>query len=71
MKIAQFEDNQGLCVSIERGGEWINYSKAEVLYYLLRHGVAVEQVPTIQYLLESGEYSLSGMKQILDFVTKG
>jgi len=71
MKIAQFEDNEGLCVGIEGRGEWINYSKAEALYYLLKHGVAVEQVPTIQYLLESGEYSPSGMKQILNFVIKG
>jgi 2-keto-4-pentenoate hydratase/2-oxohepta-3-ene-1,7-dioic acid hydratase in catechol pathway len=71
MKIAQFEDNQGLCVGVEGRTGWINYSKAEALYYLLRHGVAVEQVPTIQYLLESDEYSPAGMKQILDFVVKG
>jgi len=71
MKIAQFEDNQGYCIGVEARGKWINYSRAEVLYYLLRHGVAVEQVPTLQHYLESGEYSLAGMKQILDFVIGG
>jgi 2-keto-4-pentenoate hydratase/2-oxohepta-3-ene-1,7-dioic acid hydratase in catechol pathway len=71
MKIAQFEDHQGLCIGVEAKGAWINYSKAEALYFLLKHGVAVEQVPTIQYLLESDEYSPRGIKQILDFVVKG
>ena len=71
MKIAQFEGSQGFSIGVERKGDWINYSKAEALYYLLRHGVAVEPVTTIQSFLESGEFSLAGVKHVVDFVVKG
>jgi len=71
MKIAQFEDSQGFSIGVERKGDWMNYSKAEALYYILRHGVAVEPLTTLQSFLESGEFSLGGMKHVVDFVMKG
>jgi len=70
MKIGQFEDQEGLCVGVERAGTWVNYSKAEALFYLLRHGVPIEPVTTLQGLLESGEYSVPAIRQVIDYVAR-
>ena len=70
MKIGQFEDHEGLCVGVERAGTWINYSKAEALFYLLRHGVPIEPVMTLQEMLETGEYSVPAIRQVVDYLSR-
>jgi 5-oxopent-3-ene-1,2,5-tricarboxylate decarboxylase/2-hydroxyhepta-2,4-diene-1,7-dioate isomerase len=70
MKIGQFEDHEGLCVGVERAGTWINYSKAEALFYLLRHGVPIEPATTLQGMLESGEYNAGAIRQVVDYLAR-
>jgi len=70
MNIGQFEDHEGLCVGVERAGTWLNYTKAEALFYLLRHGVPIEPVTTIQGMLESGEYNIKAIRQVVDFLVR-
>lgn len=70
MKIGQFEDHEGFSIGVQRAGVWVNYTRAEALFYLLRHGVPIEPVTTLQAMIESGEYSVAAIRQVLEFVTR-
>jgi 5-oxopent-3-ene-1,2,5-tricarboxylate decarboxylase/2-hydroxyhepta-2,4-diene-1,7-dioate isomerase len=68
MKIAQYEYSGGRCVGIQHKGIWINYSKAEAFFTLKDSRVAVERMNTIAFMLETGMWDPSRMRQVLDFV---
>jgi 5-oxopent-3-ene-1,2,5-tricarboxylate decarboxylase/2-hydroxyhepta-2,4-diene-1,7-dioate isomerase len=67
MKLAQFEDADGLWIGAEKGGRWLNYSKAEALYFLLKRGVPVEPVRTLQSLIETGEFQVGEIGKVLEW----
>ena len=70
MKIAQYEDEHGYWIGAELGGTWINYSKAESVYYLLQQGLTLEPMTQVGALIESGEMDIGQMGAILQFVRK-
>jgi 5-oxopent-3-ene-1,2,5-tricarboxylate decarboxylase/2-hydroxyhepta-2,4-diene-1,7-dioate isomerase len=70
MKIAQFEDEQGFCIGVEQNGKWVNYSKAEAVYYLLERGLPIEPFSTLEKMIEAGELNTAEIKVVLDYVRK-
>lgn len=70
MKVAQFEDTQGLCIGLFENGRWINYSDAEAAYTSITQNVVVEPTTTIFQLLEDGRFDPAEFKLVLEFLKK-
>jgi 2-keto-4-pentenoate hydratase/2-oxohepta-3-ene-1,7-dioic acid hydratase in catechol pathway len=70
MKLAQFEDTQGLCIGLFANGRWINYSDAEAAYTSITQNVVVEPTTTIFQLLEDGRFDPAEFKVVLEFLKK-
>jgi 5-oxopent-3-ene-1,2,5-tricarboxylate decarboxylase / 2-hydroxyhepta-2,4-diene-1,7-dioate isomerase len=70
MKVAQFESEQGFFVGLEVDGKWINYSKASAIYYALVHDVTLLPRPTIEVLLERGQFDAQEFRTVAAFVRK-
>jgi 2-keto-4-pentenoate hydratase/2-oxohepta-3-ene-1,7-dioic acid hydratase in catechol pathway len=68
MKVAQFEGENGFFVGLEVAGQWINYSKASAVYYALLDDLALPPRPTIDVLLERGEFDVREFKTVASFV---
>lgn len=70
MKVAQCESEQGFFIGLELDGKWINYSKASAIYYALVHDVTLLPRPTIEALLERGQFDAREFKTVAGFVRK-
>jgi len=67
MRIAQFEDSDGPCVGVELKGQWINYSRALPLYFLLERGTVVHSPATVMELLSGGRFDVAEIRRVLAF----
>jgi acylpyruvate hydrolase len=70
MKVAQCEGEDGLFVGLEVEGQWINYSKASAIYYALLHDLMVPPRPTIEVLLEQGQFVAKEFQTVASFIRK-
>jgi len=70
MKLAQFETDFGYFIGLELDGSWINYSKASSAYYLLMHSITLLHRPTIESLLERGQFDVREFHAVAAFVRK-
>ena len=70
MKVAQCESEDGPFVGLEVDGQWINYSKASAIYYALLHDLVVPPRPTIEVLLEQGQFDVKEFRAIASFIRK-
>lgn len=70
MKIGQFESELGYFIGLELDGKWINYSKASSAFYLLMHGISLMHRPTIESLLERGQFDVEEFRAVAAFVKK-
>jgi len=70
MRVAQFEDTRGFCVSLFDSGRWINYSDAEAAYTSITQNVVVEPTTTILQLLEDGRFDPGEFTLVVDFLKK-
>jgi hypothetical protein len=68
MKIAQFEEPDGYCVGVEEKGKWINYTRAEAVFWLTERSATVESPSTVHQLLERGGLDLAHMRRVLAVV---
>lgn len=70
MKIAQYESERGYFIGLDLDGSWINYSKASAAYYALKHDVSLLPRPTIETLLERGQFDVREFRAVGAFVKK-
>lgn len=70
MKVAQFESEQGFFIGLDLDGKWMNYSKASAIYYALVHDVTLLPRPTIEVMLERGQFEAREFKTVAAFVRK-
>jgi 2-keto-4-pentenoate hydratase/2-oxohepta-3-ene-1,7-dioic acid hydratase in catechol pathway len=70
MKIAQFQNQDGLFIGVLYEGRWINYSAAEVLYYQLERRTSIEPFFSVGGLIEAGELVPAEVTTILDAMRK-
>ncbi len=68
MKVAQYEDENGLCVGVALRSQWINYTRALPLYTLLERGDVIEPPMTIATLLSENRFDIEEMKNVFAFV---
>jgi 2-keto-4-pentenoate hydratase/2-oxohepta-3-ene-1,7-dioic acid hydratase in catechol pathway len=70
MKVAQYESERGYFIGLDLNGSWINYSKASAAYYALMHDVSLLPRPTIETLLERGQFDVREFRAVAAFVRK-
>ena len=70
MKVAQFESEDGFFIGLELDGKWINYSKASALYYSMVHDLILDPRPTIETLLEIGQFEAEEFRTVSAFIRK-
>lgn len=70
MKLAQFEDRGGLFVGAQLNNWWIDYTKAEATYALVKYGVMIDPAATIMQMLTDGGFDFKEMKAVLRFVAE-
>ena len=68
MKIAQYESERGYFIGLDLNGAWINYSKASTAYYALTHDISLLPRPTIETLLERGQFDVREFRAVAAFV---
>ena len=70
MHVAQCESEDGLFVGLDLDGRWINYSKASAIYYALVHDLTLPPRPTIELLLEQGQFDVNEFRTVASFIRK-
>jgi 2-keto-4-pentenoate hydratase/2-oxohepta-3-ene-1,7-dioic acid hydratase in catechol pathway len=68
MKVAQYQDEFGPFVGLEKDGRWINYTKASAAYYLMERDIALIPRTTIEIMIERGLFNTADFSRVFQFV---
>lgn len=68
MKLAQFETKHGQFIGIQVGRRWVDYTKAEATYALIKYGVTTEPANTILQLISDGGFDVREARAVVQFV---